>query len=241
MRKPIILDGRLVDSVKQMSIYRVSDAPPDWAEKDPTQPDYIKNKPELVAGKNVRLTKSGNKIIISVVNNSDDPDIPDIPDVPDEPDTPDIPDVPSEEGSVIEKIIEEQISVYVENNGQEKLVPFAILQKETSYNDEGFYVFVSNETVTNAGYQVTFDSAETDIAQAIFILKEAVITNSYQYVPNLGQWFEKGFDGTYWIADGEVTKNVNDEEKVYIKYKFNSELWGDPIKTTEYWRFEMEV
>jgi hypothetical protein len=36
MRKPIILDDQLVGSVKQMSIYRVSDAPPDWAEEDPT-------------------------------------------------------------------------------------------------------------------------------------------------------------------------------------------------------------
>lgn len=30
--------------VRAQSIYRMSDAQPDWSEKDPSQPDYIKNK-----------------------------------------------------------------------------------------------------------------------------------------------------------------------------------------------------
>jgi hypothetical protein len=35
MRKPMTFDN-YVGSVKQMSIYRVSDAPPDWAQDDPS-------------------------------------------------------------------------------------------------------------------------------------------------------------------------------------------------------------
>jgi hypothetical protein len=43
------------------------------------------------------------------------------------------------------------------------------------------------------------------------------------------------------VANGEVTKTINNEEMTYTRYVFNSELWGDPIRATEYWRFEMEV
>ena len=32
------------NSVKKMSFYRMSDAPPDWEQDDPSQPDYIANK-----------------------------------------------------------------------------------------------------------------------------------------------------------------------------------------------------
>ena len=44
MRKPIILTSTPTNSVKGMSIYRMSDAPPDWEQNDPSQPDYIANK-----------------------------------------------------------------------------------------------------------------------------------------------------------------------------------------------------
>lgn len=72
------------------SIYRMSDAQPDWAETDPSQPDYIKNKElaeklrpifingepmlgetyssggvNIEAGKNITLTVDGNTIIVS--------------------------------------------------------------------------------------------------------------------------------------------------------------------------------
>jgi hypothetical protein len=50
-----------------------------------------------------------------------------------------------------------------------------------------------------------------------------------------------GFDGTYWVEDGEETKLVGDKEVAYTKYRYNSELLGDPIVIEEYWRFEMEV
>ena len=79
-----------IGSVRACSIYRMSDAQPDWAEKDPSQPDYIKNKElaerfrpvfvndeevlddsyksgnlNLVGGKNITLTVDGNKVVIS--------------------------------------------------------------------------------------------------------------------------------------------------------------------------------
>lgn len=72
------------------SIYRLSDAQPDWAQNDPSQPDYIKNKElvekfrpilvngtifldethssgsvNFVAGNNISIKTDGNKIIIS--------------------------------------------------------------------------------------------------------------------------------------------------------------------------------
>ena len=75
---------------KFKSIYRVSDAQPNWAQTDPSQPDYIKNRDlaqevrpilvngeeflnnevesgalNLVAGKNVMLATKDNTIIIS--------------------------------------------------------------------------------------------------------------------------------------------------------------------------------
>lgn len=37
-------DSTSSGSVKSMSFYRMSDAPPNWAQKDPEQPDYIANK-----------------------------------------------------------------------------------------------------------------------------------------------------------------------------------------------------
>lgn len=76
--------------VGMSSIYRMSDAPPNWSQDDPTQPDYIKNKEEaeklrpiyvdgeqilddthesgplyLVSGRNVSLSVDGNSVIIS--------------------------------------------------------------------------------------------------------------------------------------------------------------------------------
>lgn len=87
--------------VGMSSIYRMSDAPPNWAQDDPTQPDYIKNKEEaeklrpiyvngqqilddthesgplnLVEGENVHLSiaDNGNSVIISATQQ----DIPDI-------------------------------------------------------------------------------------------------------------------------------------------------------------------
>lgn len=93
-----------IGSVRARSIYRMSDAQPDWAEKDPSQPDYIKNKelaerfrPVFVNGEevlddsyrsgNLNLV-SGDNVDISVENglikiSAKVPEIPDIPSVQD--------------------------------------------------------------------------------------------------------------------------------------------------------------
>lgn len=80
------------------SIYRMSDAQPNWAQDDPSQPDYIKNKElaekfrpvsvdgqeilddsyqsgglNLVSGKNVSLQVSGNTVTISAKSSGDSP------------------------------------------------------------------------------------------------------------------------------------------------------------------------
>lgn len=87
--------------VNMSSIYRMSDAPPNWAQDDPTQPDYIKNKEKaeklrpiyvngqqiladtresgplnLVEGENVHLTvaDNGNSVVISA-EQIDAPDV----------------------------------------------------------------------------------------------------------------------------------------------------------------------
>lgn len=79
-----------VTGISGMSFYRMSDAPPDWAQTDSSQPDYIANKElaeklrsisvdgeqlldsshesgglNFISGKNITLTTEGNSIIIS--------------------------------------------------------------------------------------------------------------------------------------------------------------------------------
>lgn len=93
MNKRLITNLDPTAKVGMSSIYRMSDAPPNWAQDDPTQPDYIKNKQEaeklrpiyvngekmlddthesgplnLIGGKNVTLSVEGNSITISAKN-----------------------------------------------------------------------------------------------------------------------------------------------------------------------------
>ena len=49
-------------------------------------------------------------------------------------------------------IIKGKIPVYVENDGEEGEREFGILADSFSYKEEGFYVFVDNGKITNAGY-----------------------------------------------------------------------------------------
>ena len=90
MDKKLITNLNPTARVGMSSIYRMSDAPPNWSQDDPTQPDYIKNKEEaeklrpiyvngeqilddthesgplnLVSGRNVELAVEGNNVIIS--------------------------------------------------------------------------------------------------------------------------------------------------------------------------------
>lgn len=90
MDKKLITNLNPTARVGMSSIYRMSDAPPNWSQNDPTQPDYIANKElaeklrpiyvngeqilddthesgplNLVEGDNVELVAEGNNVIIS--------------------------------------------------------------------------------------------------------------------------------------------------------------------------------
>lgn len=83
-------------SSRMRSIYRMSDAQPDWAQTDPEQPDYIKNKEmaekfrpisvngqevlddsyasgnlNIVSGDNVEISTEGNSVKISAKSSTD--------------------------------------------------------------------------------------------------------------------------------------------------------------------------
>lgn len=101
MDKKLITNLNPTARVGMSSIYRMSDAPPNWAQDDPTQPDYIKNKQEaeklrpiyvngklvlddthesgpvnLVEGENVAIIVDGNNVIFNVTNSgSEEPEI----------------------------------------------------------------------------------------------------------------------------------------------------------------------
>jgi hypothetical protein len=44
MAKSYLNLSNSTNTVNSMSFYRMSDAPPNWAQNDPSQPDYIANK-----------------------------------------------------------------------------------------------------------------------------------------------------------------------------------------------------
>jgi hypothetical protein len=179
MKKSIIFD-ELQGRVKMMSIYRASDAPPDWLQEDPNHPGYIHNKPEFVAGDNIEITQEGRSIIISAKGTV----FPDEPDQPDVPDVPVTPDEPSEEGSIIERIIINKIPAFL-GVGEVKLKEYQLLDGKTAeYTDEGFYVAMEDGIVKTAGYQLTLEGTEDeDVGHTMLILSDAKIVNAYQYLP----------------------------------------------------------
>lgn len=87
------------NSVKSMSFYRMSDAPPNWAQEDPSQPDYIANRQlaeklrpiyvngalvlddthesgllNLVGGSGVSIVVEGNNVIFETTEGEDSED-----------------------------------------------------------------------------------------------------------------------------------------------------------------------
>lgn len=166
----------------------------------------------------------------------------DLPDNPDEPDTPDTPGSPEEDG-IVDYITDNKIPVYVGLAGEEASeVEYLQLNTATiNYADQGFYTTTTGGKVISAGYQITFDGNEESIAQAFSMCADAKIVAAYQYHPAFNQWMDVGFDGTYWIEDGTMTKTINGQEVAYTTYAYNVELMGDAITAQEYWRFEVEV
>lgn len=146
--------------------------------------------------------------------------------------------------SAIEYIMDNRIPSYRGLSGQTIAeVSYQELGSSSAdYIDQGFYIATNTEgTITNAGYQMTFD-ANTDGIPQVFLMPEvAKIITAYQYQPAMNQWLNMGFDGTYWVKGDAVTKHINGQEVTYITYVYNTELMGDAMTAPEYWRFEMEV
>jgi hypothetical protein len=96
MANKLITDLAPMAKTGMSSIYRMSDAPPNWSQDDPTQPDYIKNKDEaeklrpiyvngqlilddthesgllnLVGGTGVSIVVKGNDVIFNSIGGED--------------------------------------------------------------------------------------------------------------------------------------------------------------------------
>lgn len=175
----------------------------------------------------------GGTIIVDLPDNPADPDVPDVPDTPSDPD----------EDGIVDYITKNKIPFYVCLAGDEASeVEYLQLDTATAnYTDQGFYTTISGGKVTNAGYQITFKGNDESIAQTFSVCSVAKIVAAYQYHPAFNQWMDIGFDGTYWIEDGTMSKAVNGQQITYTTYAYNVELMGDVIVAPEYWRFEVEV
>lgn len=165
-------------------------------------------------------------------------------------DTPDAP--PEEDGDdndqseidgVVDYIISNNIPFYLGVAGELfSDATYGQLDVATAvYTDQGFYTVTNNGKIAEAGYQMTFDGNDDNIAQTFAIYSEAKIITAYQYHPSFNQWMDVGFDGTYWIAEGTTNQLVNGKYITYTTYAYNAELMGDAITAPEYWRFEVEV
>lgn len=171
--------------------------------------------------------------------------ISDLPDNPADPDEPDVPDTPSDpdEGGIVDYITDNKIPFYVGLSGEgSSVVAYQQLDTATAkYTDQGFYTTTSGGKITNAGYQISFEGNDDGIAQTFSMCTDAKIVAAYQYHTAFNQWMDVGFDGTYWIENGTMTKIVNGQQVTYTTYAYNVELMGDAITAPEYWRFEVEV
>lgn len=144
----------------------------------------------------------------------------------------------------VEEIMSNSIPFYngVEN-GELSEIEYQQLDTDTaSYTDQGFYTTTNEDgEITNAGYQMVMDGNTEGNTQEFAVYSEAKIVTAYQYQPALNQWLDMGFDGTYWIETGTTTKTIDGKEVIFTTYAYNTELMGDVIVSTEYWRFEVEV
>lgn len=147
-------------------------------------------------------------------------------------------------GGVVGEIIKNNIPFYSGlSGGVLSEVAYKQLDANTTdYIEQGFYTTTGADgKIASAGYQITFDANEDNVAQTFAIYSTAKIIAAYQYQPAFNQWLDMGFDGVYWIECGTETQLVNDKYITYTTYAYNAELMGDAITAPEYWRFEVEV
>lgn len=150
----------------------------------------------------------------------------------------------SDEKGVIDYITANSVPFYIGIvEAESSKVEYLQLDASTAnYTDQGFYIAKNNKgDITNAGYQITFEGNDENIAQTFSIYSTAKIVTAYQYHIAFDQWLDVGFDGTYWVEDGTTTKIINGKQVAYTTYAYNVELMGDAIMVPEYWRFEVEV
>jgi hypothetical protein len=188
----------------------------------PTTPDIDGN--ESIAGVKVL---DGGAIIFDTPDNPPD----------DNPDS-------SDGNGVVDDIINNNIPFYSGLYGESlSKVAYKELNADTAdYTDQGFYIDNGSDgKIASAGYQITFDANDENLAQTFAIYSTAKIIAAYQYQPAFNQWLDMGFDGVYWIEDGTTTQLINGKYITYTTYVYNVELMGDAITAPEYWRFEVEV
>ena len=201
----------------------------DWLQEDENAADFIKNKPSLVAGDNIVITRNGNVITISATGTV----------TPDEPEPP-----VSDKYTNLDYIIDNQIPFFVGVDGEFEEYDFTVLDRDKSeYTQSGLYVGKNTDNlVISGGYQIPFSMAESEETEQSFLIPKGMkIITAYQYSEAFERYLEMGFDGTYWYEDGEVEQEVNGQTYTYTKYTYNKDLIGAPIESSEYWRFEMEV
>ena len=146
--------------------------------------------------------------------------------------------------SAVDYITNKKIPCFSGLVGSEPLkIAYQQLNASTvKHTDQCFYTTTNDSgKITNAGYQIMFEGNDDNISQTFSIYSGARIITAYQYHPAFNQWSNVGFDGTYWVENGTMTKNVNGMKVAYTTYMYNSELMGDVIVSPEYWRFEVEV
>ena len=146
--------------------------------------------------------------------------------------------------SAVEYIMDGNVPLYngLDGEGFSEVAYKELDTNTASYTDQGFYTTTNaNGEITNAGYQAVLDGNTNGIAQTFAVYSGARIITAYQYQPALNQWLNMGFDGTYWVETGTDTKIIDGQEVTYTTYAYNTELMGDAITATEYWRFEVEV
>ena len=142
--------------------------------------------------------------------------------------------------SAVQYIMNNEIPSYSGLDGEPLAeVDYQLLDVDTvDYTTQGFY---TDDAVTRAGYQMVFDGNTDGTAQMFAMYSGAKIITAYQYQPVLNQWLDMGFDETYWVETGTVTKTISGKEVTYTIYSYNVDLMGDAMTATEYWRFEVEV
>ena len=154
----------------------------------------------------------------------------------------DPPQPPEEEDTIVEIIIKNQISAYSGLGDNEAVEgTFAELEGATTkYNDVGFYTIYDDDTLTEAGYQVTTAAGDDGMSPFVLIPEIAEVTHIWQFDDGITQQFNIVSimpDDMYFYEDGTTTVNG----RVYKIYRWNEDAQGGSMYIPAYWRFEIKI